>query len=187
MKHRFFRQIYFCWKLLRVISMRNGQSTGDKFSPKFAGLSLAVARGFGSSDFVGFIRVRLLEMPLERDEGEYAYAGQLLLQGIPPYELAYNMKLPGTYFAYAAGMAVFGQTIGGNPPDAAGGKCADNHLCLFAGAKTFWQNGRSRHVRELWNNVSKSGGFRDGGARNTIRCFICRASHIDVVERHRVK
>jgi hypothetical protein len=60
--------------------------------------------------FVGFIRVRLLDMPLERDEGEYAYAGQLILQGIPPYELAYNMKLPGTYFAYALGMAVFGQT-----------------------------------------------------------------------------
>src|SRR5271170_5087362 len=63
--------------------------------------------------FVGFIRVRLLEMPLERDEGEYAYAGQLILQGIPPYELAYNMKLPGTYYAYAPGMAVFGQTTAG--------------------------------------------------------------------------
>jgi len=63
--------------------------------------------------FVGFIRVRLLDMPLERDEGEYAYAGQLILQGIPPYELAYNMKLPGTYFAYALGMAVFGQTTTG--------------------------------------------------------------------------
>lgn len=63
--------------------------------------------------FVGFIRVRLLEIPLERDEGEYAYAGQLILQGIPPYELVYNMKLPGTYFAYAAGMAIFGQTTAG--------------------------------------------------------------------------
>ncbi len=63
--------------------------------------------------FVGYIRVRLLEMPLERDEGEYAYAGQLILQGIPPYELAYNMKLPGTYFAYALGMKLFGQTTAG--------------------------------------------------------------------------
>jgi hypothetical protein len=63
--------------------------------------------------FIGFIRVRLLDMPLERDEGEYAYAGQLILQGIPPYELAYNMKLPGTYFAYALGMAVFGETSAG--------------------------------------------------------------------------
>lgn len=59
------------------------------------------------------VRVRLLQIPLERDEGEYAYAGQLLLDGIPPYKLAYNMKLPGTYACYAAIMAVFGQTTSG--------------------------------------------------------------------------
>ncbi len=59
------------------------------------------------------VRIRLREMPLERDEGEYAYAGQLLLQGDPPYHLAYNMKLPGTYVAYAIMMAAFGQTIAG--------------------------------------------------------------------------
>ncbi len=56
------------------------------------------------------VRLRLLDVPLERDEGEYAYAGQLMLHGIPPYKLAYNMKLPGTYAAYAAVMGVFGQT-----------------------------------------------------------------------------
>src|SRR4029077_4331379 len=50
-------------------------------------------------------------IPLERDEGEYAYAGQLMLQGIPPYKLAYNMKFPGTYIAYALIMSIFGQTI----------------------------------------------------------------------------
>lgn len=60
-----------------------------------------------------FVRIRLLTIPLERDEGEYAYAGQLLLEGIPPYQLAYNMKFPGTYAAYAALMAVFGQTPSG--------------------------------------------------------------------------
>ena len=58
------------------------------------------------------IRIRLLEIPLERDEGEYAYAGQLMLQGIPPYKLAYNMKFPGTYAAYAVIMSIFGQTTG---------------------------------------------------------------------------
>jgi len=63
--------------------------------------------------FFGAIRWRLLDMPLERDEGEYAYAGQLILQGIPPYQLAYNMKLPGTYAAYATILAVFGQTARG--------------------------------------------------------------------------
>jgi hypothetical protein len=47
------------------------------------------------------LRIHLIGTPLERDEGEYAYAGQLMLQGIPPYKLACNMKLPGTYAAYA--------------------------------------------------------------------------------------
>lgn len=63
--------------------------------------------------FAGVVRLRLLQIPLERDEGEYAYAGQLLLQGIPPYKLVWNMKVPGTYGAYAAIMALFGQSIGG--------------------------------------------------------------------------
>jgi hypothetical protein len=62
---------------------------------------------------VGIARLRLLNFPLERDEGEYAYAGQLILQGIPPYELAYNMKFPGTYLAYAAIMRLFGETPAG--------------------------------------------------------------------------
>ena len=56
------------------------------------------------------LRIRLLSFPLERDEGEYAYAGQLMLEGIPPYQLAYNMKFPGTYAAYALIMGLFGQS-----------------------------------------------------------------------------
>ena len=59
------------------------------------------------------IRWRFLDLPLERDEGEYAYAGQLILQGIPPYQLAYNMKFPGVYFAYAGLMSLFGQIPAG--------------------------------------------------------------------------
>lgn len=60
--------------------------------------------------FFGGIRWRLASTPLERDEGEYAYAGQLMLQGIPPYKFAYGMKLPGTYAAYAVMMAALGET-----------------------------------------------------------------------------
>src|SRR5262249_11670503 len=60
--------------------------------------------------FIVAVRIRLLSVPLERDEGEFAYAGQLILEGIPPYQLAYNVKLPGIYAAYALVMAVFGQT-----------------------------------------------------------------------------
>ncbi|MCE5323135.1 glycosyltransferase family 39 protein [bacterium] len=63
--------------------------------------------------FIAIIRIRLLATPLERDEGEYAYMGQLMLQGIAPYKLACNMKFPGTYAAYAIIMAIFGQSISG--------------------------------------------------------------------------
>jgi len=63
--------------------------------------------------FAAAIRIRLLQIPLERDEGEFAYMRQLMLHGIPPYLLAYNMKLPGTYGAYALIMAIFGKTISG--------------------------------------------------------------------------
>jgi hypothetical protein len=87
--------------------------------------------------FVGFIRFRLLDMPLERDEGEYAYAGQLILQGIPPYELAYNMKLPGTYYACALGMALFGQTIAGIHATLIVVNSLTIIFVFFSGAKTF--------------------------------------------------
>jgi hypothetical protein len=63
--------------------------------------------------FFASVRFRLRDVPLERDEGEYAYSGQLMLEGIPPYQFAYNMKLPGTYAAYAVIMAIFGKTSGG--------------------------------------------------------------------------
>ncbi|MBI4172199.1 MAG: hypothetical protein HY511_05525, partial [Actinobacteria bacterium] len=59
------------------------------------------------------VRLRLLGLPLDRDEGEYAYLGQLLLQGIPPYATAYNFKMPGIYGIYALILAVFGQSASG--------------------------------------------------------------------------
>ena len=62
---------------------------------------------------VAAVRWHLREVPLERDEGEYAYFGQLLLRGLPPFRLAYSMKLPGTQGAYALAMAAFGQTAAG--------------------------------------------------------------------------
>ena len=62
---------------------------------------------------VSVIRLRLLSFPLERDEGEYAYFGQLILDGVPPYKMAYNLKFPGTYYCYAVIMGIFGQTTEG--------------------------------------------------------------------------
>ena len=62
---------------------------------------------------VALIRFGLLDIPLERDEGEYAYIGKLILEGVAPYKSAYNMKLPGTYAMYALLMSVLGATISG--------------------------------------------------------------------------
>lgn len=61
---------------------------------------------------VAAVRIRLLNMPLERDEGEFAYGAQMLLQGLSPYKHAYDvtLKLPGTCGVYALAMALFGQT-----------------------------------------------------------------------------
>lgn len=56
------------------------------------------------------VRIRLLNVPLERDEGEHAYMAQTLLAGYAPWQLAYNLKLPGTDAMYALWMALFGQT-----------------------------------------------------------------------------
>ncbi|MFZ2448143.1 MAG: glycosyltransferase family 39 protein [Syntrophobacteraceae bacterium] len=62
---------------------------------------------------VMIVRFQAAPTPLERDEGEYALMGQLILDGAPPYREAGNMKLPGTYYAYSAILAAFGQTARG--------------------------------------------------------------------------
>lgn len=98
-----------CWHIDYALGQMN-ESVFFKFSRHrisvYLLLAFIVAFNFA-------IRWQLRDLPLERDEGEYAYAGQLILQGIPPYQIAYNMKFPGTYFAYAALMAVFGQSAAG--------------------------------------------------------------------------
>lgn len=48
-----------------------------------------------------FIRIVFKDIPIERDEGSYAYMGHLLLQGGTPYIDFYEMKPPGLYYSYA--------------------------------------------------------------------------------------
>jgi len=59
---------------------------------------------------VCLVRLRLLGVALERDEGEYAYIGQQLLKGALPYTESYSMKFPGIYIVYAIILAIFGHT-----------------------------------------------------------------------------
>jgi 4-amino-4-deoxy-L-arabinose transferase-like glycosyltransferase len=86
--------------------MESGENKVQRFSKSWLCLALIIL-------FVVFVRVRLSEFPLERDEGEYAYTAQLMLQGIAPYGEAYTMKFPGTALMYALIMSLFGQTAQG--------------------------------------------------------------------------
>ena len=57
------------------------------------------------------LRFPFLEIPLERDEGAYAYMAQLLLEGVPPYTQAYSLYFPGVFLIYALTFLILGQTI----------------------------------------------------------------------------
>ena len=127
--------------------------------------------------FAGFIRVRLLSIPLTRDEGEYAYAGQLILQGIPPYKLAYNMKLPGTYFADALGMAVFGQTIPGVHLTLLVANSLTIIFVFLLGRKLFGDVAGVVACISYAIMTSKSGGGWSGGGCQSFRGVVCRAGN----------
>ncbi len=60
-----------------------------------------------------YCRIRLLDVPLERDEGGFAYIGQQLLHGVPPYHSGDMKILPGIHFAYAGIMFLFGENSAG--------------------------------------------------------------------------
>jgi hypothetical protein len=60
--------------------------------------------------FLLIIKIRFLQIPLERDEGEYAYIAQLILNGHSPWE-AFSYKIPGVAFIYSIFMFCFGQNI----------------------------------------------------------------------------
>ena len=57
------------------------------------------------------LRVRVVSMPFERDEGEYAYIAQRVPAGDAPYRAAFFQKTPGTVFVYAAAFEIFGQSV----------------------------------------------------------------------------
>jgi len=59
------------------------------------------------------IRSKFIDLPLERDEGDYTYIGRLLLEGKVPYKDFYEQKPPGLFYSYACIEALFGRTVAG--------------------------------------------------------------------------
>ena len=62
---------------------------------------------------VMYARFRYLDVPFERDEGEYAHPAQMMMKGYVLYGDLYNMKFPGIFLIYAIIMSLFGQTVVG--------------------------------------------------------------------------
>ncbi len=59
------------------------------------------------------LRLRFVSVPLERDEGDYAYIAWLINEGGVPYRDAFDQKPPGVYFIYLGFMKLFGFTTEG--------------------------------------------------------------------------
>jgi 4-amino-4-deoxy-L-arabinose transferase-like glycosyltransferase len=54
------------------------------------------------------LRIPIAAIPLERDEGEYAYIGQRWVLGEVPYKTSFDQKPPGVFAAYAVIEALIG-------------------------------------------------------------------------------
>ena len=135
----------------------------------------------GALIFSASVRYRLLAFPLDRDEGEYAYAGQLLLEGVPPYKFAYNMKLPGTYLAYAGLMAVFGlcgpdggvwSDNRGSSFGVDGGQPDDDRVSLRSHASIVRRTDGRCGGRQLLNSFDKHLDVWHGRARDAFRLVL---------------
>lgn len=59
------------------------------------------------------IRLNYLGIPMERDEGIYAYFGQLILDGKVPYIDFHENKFPALYYTYALLVGITGQSLKG--------------------------------------------------------------------------
>jgi len=56
------------------------------------------------------LRAPFLSLPLERDEGEYAYVAWRMLEGEVPYRDAFDQKPPGVFVAYLGAFALLGRS-----------------------------------------------------------------------------
>lgn len=117
------------------------------------------------------VRTNLLEVPLERDEGEYAYAGQLILQGLAPYEHLYNMKMPGIYGAYALILAGFGHTHGGIHLGLMVINAASIVLMFFLGRRLLGPVG----------GVGAAGAFAVASASQSVQGVFANAEHFVIL------
>lgn len=57
------------------------------------------------------IRNNFLNIPFERDEGSYAYAGKIILDGAIPFTDIGSQRLDGVFYSYALLVGIFGYSV----------------------------------------------------------------------------
>lgn len=60
--------------------------------------------------FAALVRAPIADIPLERDEGEYAYVGERWLNGEIPYRDAFDQKPPGIFLVYGGVIRALGRS-----------------------------------------------------------------------------
>lgn len=85
------------------------------------------------------LRINLVDIPLERDEGTFGYFGQVINDGGLPYRDALDNKPPGTFYLYAAALQYMEPTAR-NVHLFAHGYNLLTLLILFAAARLFFQS-----------------------------------------------
>ena len=81
--------------------------------PRKAGLAGPALPWLGIILLYLLIRLPLLDVPLDRDEGAFGLIGQAILQGELPYRDIFDHKPPLVFYAYALGLTVFPATAAG--------------------------------------------------------------------------
>src|SRR5688572_20295958 len=79
----------------------------EPFASRTAALATALALALGTVA----LRAPLFDLPLERDEGEYAYIAWRLGAGETPYLDWFDQKPPGVFFAYRAALSLPGDPV----------------------------------------------------------------------------
>jgi 4-amino-4-deoxy-L-arabinose transferase-like glycosyltransferase len=97
---------------MREVPATRGGASGPEPASRRNRATIAALIVVAAAVFV-VIRAAYLDVPLERDEGEYAYVAQRMLLGEVPYRDVFDQKPPGVFVAYLLAFAVFGSTVEG--------------------------------------------------------------------------
>ena len=83
-------------------------------APRRARIAAAALVALACATFVA-IRAPYLSVPLERDEGEYAYIAQRIGHGEIPYRDSFDQKPPGVFAVYWLALRLFGRSVEERP------------------------------------------------------------------------